>query len=309
MGIKFGRNYQLLVQQIQNNQFVNPISIGLPYRVDFDIIQSNYSSSHVAKLTIYNLAQNTRNAIRKDQIDTGNQKQVVFQAGYGTQVTASGTPTTQLATVLNANINVAYSVREMSSWKTYIEAYDGGYGFQNSFSTHAPGQGVDQLSILQNLISDLSQFGISEGQISQSFTGPIPKGQAVMGRTTDLLTELTGGAFYIYNSKVYIVTDNEFVTSTIPTISGNTGLLGTPRREQSIIAFDMLFEPGLVVGQLVNLESQEGGVNGANFNGIHKVIGLHHHGTISAATSGEAITSVTMQGNQFQGVAEALSGS
>ena len=263
----------------------------------------------MAKLVIYNLAQNTRNAIRKDQFDGGNLKQVVFQAGYGSQFTSSGTRTTNLATVLNANINVAYSVRKGPTWKTYIEAYDGGYAFQNAFSTQAPGQGVDQQSILLSLIADMNEFGVSAGQVSDTFSGPIPKGQPIMGNTCQLLQELTGGAFYIYNSKVYIVTDKEWVKTTIPTISGSTGLLGTPKREQLMVIFDMLFEPGLVVGQLVNLESQEGGVNGANFNGIHKVVGLHHHGTISAATAGEAITSVTMQGNQFEGVSEVLSGS
>lgn len=311
MAIKFGRGYTLLVQQIQNAQFVNPIEIQPPYRIDFDILQSNYSSSNVSKITIYNLAPNTRNAIRKDQYDGGNLKQVVLKAGYG-QVGNESIAKLQvqgkLTTILDANVTMAYSVREGSTWKSYIECYDGGYAYANAFSTKAPGVGVDQESILASLVGDLNAYGVSVGQLSTSFGGKTPKGQAIIGPTTDLLTELTGGAFYIFNSKVYIVTDTEWVRTTVPTIDASSGLLGTPRKEQTLIIFDMLLEPGLVVGQLINLKSQEGSVNGANFNGIHKVVGLHHHGSISQASCGEAITTVTMQGNQFQNVSETTVG-
>ena len=81
---------------------------------------------------------------------------------------------------------------------------------------------------------------------------------------------------------------NEYVPSlTGPLlINSQTGLLGTPVREQTLIHFDMLLEPSLNVGSSVELISS----TADNFNGLYKITAVKHRGMISGTLSGSAIT-------------------
>ena len=74
-------------------------------------------------------------------------------------------------------------------------------------------------------------------------------------------------------------------------INAETGLLGTPMRRDGQLEVDILFEPSYVVGQLVEMQT----ITGVDeFNGLFKVIGIHHSGTISAASCGTLKTRLNL---------------
>jgi hypothetical protein len=105
----------------------------------------------------------------------------------------------------------------------------------------------------------------------------------------DTIRQLTGGNVYVDNGKLFVLADNEYLeTPTVPVINAASGLLATPVWEESIIHFTMLFEPSLVCGQLVTLESS----TEPDLNGTYKVVSLRHSATISAAVAGDAVTEV-----------------
>jgi hypothetical protein len=57
-----------------------------------------------------------------------------------------------------------------------------------------------------------------------------------------------------------------------------------------MLDFEMLFEPRLTIGQTVQLKSDTNRI----FNGIYKVMGFEHSGTISDAVAGPCKTSVSL---------------
>lgn len=275
--LKFGRSYILKVQT-QNGE---TLTIQPPFTVEFDITRNTLTSANVASIRIYNLSPKNRSQIRKDVTNYGDLRQVQLAAGYGTN----------LPIIFVGNITQAWSVREGNNFITQIESFDGGYAFANGQTNTTYPAGTQQQTIVENMASSLP--GVTVGAIGE-FSGSITRGNAYTGNTTNLLNALTGGGMFIDNGKVNCLGNSECLEGEIQIINSDTGLLGTPVREQTILNFDMLFEPRLIVGQKIQLDSLEGSLKGANFNGFYKIISLKHRGMISAAICGDAITSVGM---------------
>lgn len=255
------------------------ITVGLPFTLEFDITRNTLSSANVASFRIYNLNENTRNKIRKDQFDQDIFQKIVLQAGYG--------PGPQWPVVFTGNINQAWSVREGNNFITQIECYDGGYAFANATVNTAFQNGTPQFNILENMVAGLSEYEIQPGVIG-SYNGQISRGNSYSGNTADILRELSGNGFFVDNGKANCLNENECFEGILQVIDSNSGLLGTPVREQTLISFDMLFEPRLLCGQIIQLKSS----TAANFNQYYKVVSIKHRATISDAISGDAVTTV-----------------
>jgi hypothetical protein len=268
---KLGRNYNLQIQ----TQSGSILTIAPPFTIEFDITRNILTSANVSSVRIYNISQNNRNQIRKNVNDYGDLRQITLMAGYGIN----------LPVVFTGNITQAWSVREGVNVITQIESYDGGFAFANGITNEQFPAGTPQSTIIASLAGSLP--GVSIGAIG-NYPGTISRANSYSGTTTDLLRELTGGGFFIDNGKANCLGDSECLQGEIQVINSASGLLGTPVREQTILNFDMLFEPRLVIGQQIQLQS----ITEANFNGFYKVISIKHRGMISEAVCGDAITSV-----------------
>lgn len=178
------------------------------------------------------------------------------------------------------------SQREGDTFVTTIEAFDGGSTFINGVTGLQFPAGTDRKTMIQALVKSM---GITIGAMGSTITGKIPRGASLDGNPADLLRHLTGGTYYILNNKLYILADNECIEGAVTTISSDSGLLGTPRREESYLVFDMIFEPRLLVGQQIFLDSV---TQDDQYNGFYKVTSIHHKGTISGGVSGSAITTI-----------------
>lgn len=271
---KFGRNYLLNVE----TQDGSTLTIQPPFTLEFDITRNVLTSANVASMRIYNLNANHRGQIRKNVNDYADLRLIQLLAGYGSK----------LSLVFEGNITQAWSVREGPNFITQIESFDGGFAFANAASNLTFPAQTEQLTVIDSLIKDLAGAGVRPGVVG-AIDGQLSRGNAYSGNTCDLLKQLTGGRFFIDNGKAFVLADNECITGPIAAINASSGLLNTPVREQTIITFDMLFEPRLIIGQQVVLDSAtaEPGINGS-----YKVISLKHRGIISEAVCGEAITSV-----------------
>lgn len=262
--------------ETQNGDF---LIIAPPFTIEFDITRNTLTSANVCSIRIYNLSENNRNAIRFNIMDTGEFRSVQLTAGYG--------DTKTLPVIFSGNITQAWSVREGNNFITSIESFDGGFAFANAETNEVFPSGTAQSTILQSLAASLPN--VSLGAIG-SYPGSLSRGKSVSGSTTDNLATLSGGGFFIDNGKAHILGDSECLRGEMLVINSASGLLGTPVREQTILTFDMIFEPRLIVGQKIQLDSS----TGANFNGNYKIISLKHRGMISQAVCGDAITSVGM---------------
>lgn len=270
---KFNRNYILSVET-QNGEV---LIVEPPFTVEFDITRNILSSANVCSIRIYNLSPTNRNKIRFDKQDTFDYRSVQLQAGYGTN----------LPVIFAGSITQAWSVREGNNFISSIECFDGGFAFNTSMTNQVFPSGTPQETVLQTLATSLP--AVSLGAIG-SFPGSLSRGAALQGSTTDLLRDLSGGAFFIDNGKVHILGDSECIEGSMFLVNAASGLLGTPVRERTILNFDIIFEPRLLVGQKLELQSG----TDANFNGFYKVISLKHRGMISPSVCGNAVTSVGM---------------
>lgn len=273
---KFLRKYILTVETVTGELVV----IKPPFTIEFDIQRNVLTSASYAQIRVYNLKENTRNAILKDQYTFDDIRTVELQAGYGDAVS--------YPIIFTGNIDRAWSVREGSNVITSIDCFDGGFAFANAVTNRQYPAGTPQKSIIEDIVSSLGQFNVSVGAIG-NYEGVTTRGSSYSGNTVDVLAELTGGGFFIDNGKAYALQNNEVLESNqIQVIKSSSGLLGTPIREETYLRFTMLFEPRLRIGQQILLES----ITEKRYNTYYKVISLMHKGVISESIAGNATTEV-----------------
>jgi hypothetical protein len=293
---KYNRNFILTISPPGG---VEPFTITRPFTIEFDINRNNYAGTNYAQIRIYNLSQYHRNLIRHDVSDTNafNPLNIVLQAGYGDGP--------QYPIIFAGNAQTAYSHREGVNFITTITGFDGGTAYQNAKTDLNVAAGTSWQSVISSALADLKPYGINVGAVAP-FEGSVSRGFGLSGNTVSILKQLTNDSFFI-DSKVANVLPNGFAIGTAPfvTINSQTGLLNTPYVQQQILTVDILFEPRLIIGSTIKLESNASQA----YNGIHQVIGITHRGVISEAKSGDATTSLTCRGGIFEGlVSQAGSG-
>lgn len=269
---KLGRNYSLDIAV----QLGEGLTIALPFTIEFDITRTTLSSANVAQIRVYNLSLNNRKKIYKNPMDFDQFKHITLKAGYGKNIPI----------VFDGDIREASSVREGVNFITQIDCFDAGFAFVNGVADIAFPEGFAFKDVIRTIAST-SLPNVSVGAIG-SFPGALVRGNTYNGNAADQLRQITGGGFFVDNGKFYAMGDSEAIQGEIEVITSDSGLLGTPRRYETYLTFDMLFEPRLTVGQKILLDSS----TGSNFNGEYKVVSLHHKGMISDAVCGPAITTV-----------------
>ena len=284
---KFGRTYQLVVQpnvqaaKVANNPQALPLVITLPLTMEFDVTRNILNKANDCQIRVWNLGLLTRNQIRFDRTNYDNlsYRGVILKAGYGLNQ----------AVVFSGNISRAYSVREGVNYVTTIECYQGGSAYINARTNRTFIARTPYQTIVQELVASLNAYGVGVGAIG-AYPGSIQRDTTYSDNTVALLRNLTGGGFFIDQGKANCLNNSEYIANMngITTVSSNSGLLGTPTQEAQIINFDMIFEPKLNAGQLVNLQSHTEN----NFNGMYKCISVKHRGMISPAVCGDVTTSV-----------------
>ena len=262
------------------------IEIDYPFTIEFDIYRSTSGTSNTAYFSIYNLGDEARRELVKDrftQNDNANGRQrraVYFFAGYGGN----------LNVVFGGNLVEAYTERSGPDIITRIEAQDNLYEIANAISSHTLAKSQKYEEVLDILIKDL---GLKKGAIGNVVSGGTrSRGFVVLNNTYDEIRKLVGSEdeVFVDNGVINILKTNEYIKAFVPLISNETGLLGVPRRNEGTVMIDILFEPALVVGQLVSVISEID----SRFDGEYKIISIQHTGTISGSVDGDRITKLEL---------------
>lgn len=282
MSRKFGRNYRLRVQG-DNERYV---TIELPLSISFTVERNYQSSANTSSVSVYNLSREKREFIAKDFQAVGFERKAEILVGYGSQLSRIG----------YGNLQQAWSRREGPDFVTNIDFFDGGWNRQRATSKFSVPRGTTIQEVVNRLVDDLVSTGLKRGAIG-SFSGQLSRGQAYDGNTFLILNELTDNAAYIDNGFINVVSDSEGIMPALR-IDSNSGLLKAPIRQSTFIEFEMLLEPKLYIGQIVNLQSR----SGDRVNGLHKVYSIIHHGNVSETVGGEFVTRVGLWNSQFHGL-------
>lgn len=271
------------------NNFGNtsaPIVIKNPFTLIFNIKRAQQSSSNIGNFQIYNLSQTTRTLLYKDNTGQGAIRRMVLKAGYSTG---------ELATVFDGNIQscVSYRPQGQTNFITDIQAYDYGFVRVNAITSKTWNGQVKKQDIINQLISDLinncpSDHPLSKGYI-HTYTD-VQYNRTLSGNSWDLLCEETQQMCGIDCGKINILLDDDTFLSAISTIDSSTGLLGSPKRSLTWTEVELLFEPSLVVGQTITLNSTTSQI----YNGVYKIVGINHFGVISDAMGGKCQSNVSL---------------
>lgn len=272
---KLNRIYRLT---IQTNLLSEAIVIQNPLTIKFKVSRSIYAGVNSMDIDIFNLSPKTRDLLFQDTYDPKAYKSIVLEAGYMGQ---------GLSVIFIGNIFNAYSFRRNNDIITHIHAMDGGLDTQTTTINQTLQSGVS----LQDTINTLTQTfpnlkNGTQNLPNYTFNRPV----VLDGNTFQLIKKYSNNNVFIDLQEVNIMNTTDVIEGDVPLINDNSGLLGTPERRNTSLSINMIFEPRIVIGQIIEVESQIA----SQFDGQYKVIGLEHEGIISDAVDGNCTTTLEL---------------
>lgn len=286
------------------------------FTIKFSIDRGIYASINKTSIDIYNLAKDTREKIYYDAIlHAAVAKKIVLYAGYSdadfsrfsSSVISNSVKNSinGLPLVFYGRCTRAYSYRQGSDFITHIEAFDLPEKNEVNISTEFE-SGTNEKTIM-NFLAD--KLGVSQKNvfIDPDFKFKLTRKKS-FGNTTswkavedmvnsvnDEVKRVNGDnaplfrLYYDYPSLI-ILRDDHFLENDYTLINSDTGLLSTPIREGAKITFKTLFEPSFRCGGYIKLNSR---TTQSGINGILKVVGFKHQGTISPVVNEKLTTDFT----------------
>ena len=275
---KFQCHYKLTLEWNENGKDYIAV-VKDPVSIQFQVSKALMQSTNTATITIYNLDGSTRESIYQDRLifETNKRKMLSLEAGYGDTLTL----------VCLGYIQQCYSERVGTDMVTTIEVLDPDILSEYTSVTFEAGTTFEEA--YKYLASQLPSLQIGElGNLKGEFKTPtIFEGNAFVA-----INKLTGGHTFIDNGKINTLNDNETLSNYgAYLIASETGLLGTPKRYDAVLEINMLFEPTIRLGQMVEIQS----VTQSRFDGQYKVLGFTHNCTISEAECGTRTTTLQLQ--------------
>ena len=261
--MKLGRNYRLTIETDEGETII----ISNPTTMQFTVKRSTMASLNSAQISIYNLAPATRDKIFQDRFNPKKYTKVILQAGYES-----------LSTVFIGNLFEANSKREGSDVITNIDARDGGFDTVGTITNKAI-QGGNVKDVIKSLARDFEKVNVGEiGDVEGEFRRQV----ILNGNTFSLIKKYSEGNAFIDFETLNVLKDDEAIVGSLPLLTSESGLISVSR-DDSYLTVKTLFEPKIIMGQLLEISSDVAPV----FDGQYKVIGLTHQGVISGSVGGE----------------------
>ena len=261
----------------------------------FTVTRGILSDSNKCTIQIYNLAPTTRAKIFQDafQINQEKWKFVKLEAGYGDDLTP----------IFMGRILQAYSFRKGGQTDIITEIQAQALDMFDCQASYTFEAGTTYKEALQTIVSG-SMPNVKIGNIG-NLDGTFQTPTTFDGNAMENISKLSGGNAFVDNDQLNVLMSNEVIDVPVPVVTQANGLLDTPNRRDANLEVKMLFEPSLIVGQLMEIQS---GVQ-SDFNGQFKVMGFTHDCTISGAEAGTRTTTVNLYIGPFlPGAEETISG-
>ncbi len=269
---KFGRTYRLDVFTPTGKQ----VTIEPPRTIKFGVTRNTLASANRASIEIINLGPPTRNQIFKDRFSIAEYWRVQLQAGYNNR----------LHEIFTGNIHEAFSNKDKTEWKTSLDCFDGMDAIQNGFTSITVEKNTPKQNYLKQIVNDMPN--VITGLFGSPAQGESPRGKALIGQSSSILSQETNGKWFIDKEKLNILADTEVLPGSVIKLDPDD-LLSTPRRREAFLDVQVLFEPQVQIGRVYEIESLE-----ARYNGQYKIVGFNHNVEISGASSGSATTTLSL---------------
>lgn len=275
---KFQCHYKLTVKLDDNNGKTRIYTVTDPITISFNVSKVLFQSVNTATIVLKNCDREVREALYQDRLlfDKTKTKMLTLEAGYGESLTL----------ICLGYIQQCYSERVGTDFITSIEVLDP--DILTEYTSVTFKEGTTFQEAYSYLASQFPNLKVGEcGQLQGEFKSPtVFEGNAFVA-----INNLTGGHTFIDNGVINTLNDNEVLKGySAFVLNADTGLLGTPKRYDAVLEVNILFEPNLRLGQLVEIQSY----TQSRFNGQYKINGITHSCTISGAESGTRITTLQL---------------
>lgn len=246
---------------------------GYPLTLQFNIVRNTLAQSNTGDFTIYNLGKATRSAIFQDRFATQIIKYITLSAGYEGK----------LIQVFKGKINECYSKRVGVDVLTNIKAWDIGVNEKVMCVTFQAGTTFKDAikNVLAQAPYDLGAIGDIQGTFKTD--------TSFVGTPLNIANQITNGHTFVDNGTVNTLNNNECLDTGVLVLDDKT-LIGTPERRNQSVTANIIFNPSLMVGQLIEVQSNIA----SDFSGTYYLGGMTHSGTISGAEAGQRITTVDL---------------
>jgi hypothetical protein len=289
--VKLNRKYELLIQKQDKNGM--PLDeayiVKNPITIKFSVVRSVYSGVSNMTIDIYNLAPDTRNNMFKDwfyDVEKENLLWIALNASYeGHGMTC----------IFMGDIWNAYSMRQGTDIITRIQAVCGLRNMTQNVNITLSAQSTTE-DVCNACMGDLKSLKKGKWSVTDyTFTEPI----ALMGKPLAILKQYNPDKnVFVDLDKVNILGQDEAFVGYVPLINDASGLLAAPERKASTLIIKMLFEPELLIGQVIEINSKYA----PQFDGQYKIFGLRHEGIISDSIAGNCITTIELNvGSELYG--------
>lgn len=236
----FKRNYVLKITNLITNRTITVSKL----RCTFKVSKSNSATENKASISVYNLSPENRNSLATLDTEEGTpQVQVELFAGYGTE-----------ATLLFRGTGSAYTDWKAPNYITVLNVSDGVvYVTNTTFNKAYP-----KLTSVDVIIQDvLKASPLPPGYIFKTLSS-LKKGRSFSGTVAKVLEDLGNDFGFVYevNNEINNIYSsiNDIRNVSLTTLSGKTGMLGSPRREGSIIKVRCLLIPEIIPNSLVEID-------------------------------------------------------
>ena len=266
--------YRITVTYTNDNGNTETTVIEYPLTVNFTINKDTFAGSNTANITILNLAESTRQALFQESYATDKKKYIEFEAGYG-----------KLTRIFKGLIHECYSHRTGTEIETVIQAWD--IGIANEYLAVTFDKGTTFKEAYKYIASQMKDVELgSIGQLEGTFKTPT----TFVGTPFECINKLTTYCTFIHDGKIEMLRNNECLDVPVTVMKSESGLINTPARRGGQIEIECFFKPEIKVGQLLEIKSE----TASEFDGVFKVVGVNHSGTISGATAGQRITRLNL---------------
>lgn len=281
---KVFREYTLIVQRVDDNGIpINDyITISSPITAHFTVNRSLFAEANTLDIELFNLSPNTYKELFFDYFNRKFRK-VALMAGY---------QSTGLNLIFYGDMWSCYTSREGTETITKIHCIVGLDSMQQQSDITLAG--ASRYMVLSRVAQDMGlDLKIYSGE-NTKFNRP----QAITGNSMAIAQKYSGNNAFIDGKDLLVLDNVDAIKGEVPLINDQSGLLGVPKHEDAILSVDIIFEPRIVIGQIIEVNSRIHPM----FNGQYKVYGIRHEGVISGAESGKVVTTLEMLvGSQIYG--------
>lgn len=214
-------------------------------RIKFSIKKSDAQTPNTAEIRIYNLADETAHAIRKEFT------RVTLQAGYGSHV----------GVIFDGTIKQTKMGRENGT-DSYLDiaASDGDAAYNYAIVNTTLAAGATQRDQVGISLGAMAGHDVGQGSLADLSPSKLPRGKVLYGMARDYLrhsARASETSWSIQDLKIQFVPLTGVLPTQMVILNSKTGLVGTPEQTEDGIKVRCLLNPLLKVGGKIHLNEKD----------------------------------------------------